>query len=73
MTHAWLFPSTDIGPTLATGINDYGWVCGYSKYRKIKNRSSQVRSLVSVTGGRGAEIVSCDFDWIRARLTKEQG
>lgn len=27
---AWLFPNMDLGPTLATGINDYGWVCGYS-------------------------------------------
>lgn len=26
---AWLFPTTDLGPTLATGINDYGWVVGY--------------------------------------------
>lgn len=29
-TQAWLFPNIDLGPTLATGINDYGWVCGYS-------------------------------------------
>lgn len=47
MTHAWLFPNMDLGPTLATGINDYGWVCGYSV--TPQGSAARVMRMMSVT------------------------
>lgn len=43
-THAWFFPSEDLGPTDATGINDYGWVCGDS-ITAITGSPSVARSM----------------------------
>ncbi len=41
---AWLFPNMDLGPTLATGINDYGWIIGN---QVVPAGHARVRSLVA--------------------------
>jgi uncharacterized membrane protein len=51
--NAWLFPDVNLGPTLATGINDFGWVCGYS---------------ISAAGG-VAHVMQIAFETHVARLT----
>jgi uncharacterized membrane protein len=43
-TNAWLFPNTDLGPTLANGINDYGWVIGN---QNVSAGQVRVRSRVT--------------------------
>ena len=44
MTDAWLFPNIELGPTLATGINDYGWVIGD---QVVSTGQSHVQSRVA--------------------------
>ena len=44
MTDAWLFPNMDLGPTLATGIHDNGWIIGN---QVVSAGHARVRSLVA--------------------------
>jgi probable HAF family extracellular repeat protein len=48
---AWLFPNTNLGPTLATGINDNGWVVGYQvtpqgAAQKVQSHIARLRPRV---------------------------
>lgn len=58
---AWLFPTTNIGPTLATGINDNGWVVGYSVGA---SGGARVRFPVSRVARLHSQVAGVPQPWI---------
>lgn len=49
-TEAFVFPGTDLGPTLATGINDSEWVVGYKLTATGSVRTKSRTAIPRVTG-----------------------